>query len=108
MASIVQTTPKRMASGVASGAAAIEARPATAVLRPIIVAEWPRVSRMTLSSGMPSPMAMPTTLIDAIAAVIDSQRVCSGPLSLSLIGLPFIVRGSVAGGDRRLARLPVP
>ena len=63
-----------MASGVASGAAAIEARPAMAVLRPIIVAEWPRVSRMMLSSGMPSPMAMPTTLIEAMAAEMDSQR----------------------------------
>ena len=39
MASIVQTTPKRVASGVDSGAAAIVAKPATAVLRPIIEAE---------------------------------------------------------------------
>ena len=67
--------PKRAASGVASGAAAIEASPATAVLRPIIEAEWPRLSRMTLSSGMATPMAMPTTLIEAIAAEIDSQWV---------------------------------
>ena len=50
------------------------AKPAIAVLRPIIEAEWPRVSRMTLSSGMPSPMAMPTTLIDETAAVMGSQR----------------------------------
>ena len=70
---MVRTTPKRMASGVASGAPAIEARPATAVLRPIMVAEWPRDSRMTLSSGMPRPMAMPTTLIEAMAATIESQ-----------------------------------
>ena len=39
---MVQTTPKRAASGVARGAAAIEATPATAVFRPIIVAEVPR------------------------------------------------------------------
>ena len=86
MASIVQTTPKRAASGVASGAAAIEARPATAVLRPIIEAEWPRLSRMTLSSGMASPMAMPTTLIEAIAAEIDSQWVRSSAAVCSLDG----------------------
>jgi hypothetical protein len=36
---MVHTTPNRMASGVASGAAAIEAMPATAVFSPIIVAE---------------------------------------------------------------------
>ena len=77
MPSMVQTTPKRAASGVASGAAAIEAMPATAVLSPIIVAEWPRDSRMTLSSGVPRPMAMPTTLIEAMAAEIESQCVCS-------------------------------
>ena len=73
MASIVQTTPNRMASGVAKGAEAIEATPAIAVLRPIMVAEWPRNSRMTLSSGMPRPMAMPTTEIEEMAAVIGSQ-----------------------------------
>ena len=86
MASIVQTTPKRAASGVASGAAAIEARPATAVLRPIIEAEWPRLSRMTLSSGMATPMAMPTTLIEAIAAEIDSQWVRPSAAVSSLDG----------------------
>ena len=37
--SMVQATPRRVAIGVASGAPAIEARPATAVLRPIIDAE---------------------------------------------------------------------
>ena len=84
METSVPTTPKRTASGVASGAPAIEARPATAVFRPIMVAEWPRASRMMLSSGMPSPMAMPTTLIEEIAAMIDRHCTASGaaaPLS---------------------------
>ena len=89
IASMVQTTPKRTASGVANGAAAIEARPATAVFRPIIEAEWPRVSRMTLSSGTPRPMAMPTTLIEAMAAEIDSQRISVGAAP-SGAKLPFI------------------
>ena len=40
---------------------------------------------------MPSPIAMPTTLIEAIAAAIDSQRVCSGTPSASLLELPSIV-----------------
>ena len=75
---MVQTTPKRAASGVASGAAAIDARPATAVLRPIMVADVPRLSRMTLKSGMPSPMAMPTTEIEEMAAAIGSQCNRSG------------------------------
>ena len=66
------------ASGVASGAAAIDASPATAVLRPIIVAEMPRVSRMMLRSGMPSPMAIPTTEIEEMAAAIGSQCSLSG------------------------------
>jgi hypothetical protein len=78
MASMVQTTPKRTASGVASGAAAIDARPATAVFRPIIVADVPRLSRMTLRSGMPRPMAMPTTEIEEMAAVSGSQCNLSG------------------------------
>jgi hypothetical protein len=77
MASMTGTTPNRTASGVAKGAATIEAMPATAVLAPIIVAEWPRDSRMTESSGTPSPMAMPTTLMDAMAAEIESQRMAA-------------------------------
>ena len=92
IASIVQTTPKRAASGVASGAAAIEASPATAVLRPIIEAEWPRLSRMTLSSGMATPMAMPTTLIEAMAAEIDSQCVRWSAAASSLEGAWFGMR----------------
>ena len=39
IATIVQTVPNRTASGVAIGAPAIEARPATAVFRPIRLAE---------------------------------------------------------------------
>ena len=37
------------------------------------------LSRMTLSSGMPRPMAMPTTLIEEMAADIGSQCTRSSP-----------------------------
>ena len=75
---MVQTTPNRAASGVARGAAAIDATPAIAVFRPIIVAEMPRASRMTLRSGMPRPMAMPTTMIEEMAAASGSKCSFSG------------------------------
>src|SRR6185437_2508597 len=90
MANMVATTPNRTASGVASGAAAIEARPAMAVLRPIIEAEWPRVSRMMLSSGMPSPMAMPTTLMDAIAAAMDNHRMGTSSACDSMLPVMYL------------------
>ena len=75
--SMVCATPKRWASQVVTGAAAMEATPAMAELRPIIVEEMPRFSRMMLSSGRPRPMAMPTAEIAATAALTEGQWILS-------------------------------
>jgi hypothetical protein len=105
IASMVATTPKRTASGMASGAAAIEAMPATAVLRPIIVAEWPRLSRMTLSSGVPRPIAMPTTLMAEIAAPSGSHRNCAGSAPPGVWGTALITRDYSRLRRKRLPRM---
>ena len=51
----------------------MEATPVIAASRPVIEEESPRDSKMTLSSGIPRPMAMPTALIEAIATEIERQ-----------------------------------
>ncbi|MCY1242716.1 hypothetical protein D9M72_557000 [compost metagenome] len=58
---------------VVNGAATIDATPAMAEFKPISVEEIPRFSMMIDRSGRPRPIAMPTALIAATAAISDRQ-----------------------------------
>ena len=83
--SMVEATPYLWASLVVTGAAAMAATPAIAVLSPIRVEATPRFSRMMESSGSPSPIAMPTAEIDETAATSDGQWISS-----TSPGVPFL------------------
>src|SRR5689334_22623344 len=83
---MVLATPKSWASLVVMGAASIDATPAMAALRPINVDGMPRFSRMMDRSGKPRPMAMPTALMAAMAAISDGQWIRSTWPLASVVG----------------------
>jgi hypothetical protein len=67
---------------------------------------------MIESSGIPSPIAMPTTLIDAIAATIDRHRMWVAIVDMDGCALSFIENGGIRSReaviDLMQIRLPVP